>query len=110
METLTLKLVSEGLSDKQIAAQLSSQGYRSPMGESLLPSTVAAIRLKNGVMRKPNLSRPRRVKGFLTVPQLAKTLGVPAYNIYDRINKGAIEVAKDSKAKLYLFPDQSTTI
>jgi hypothetical protein len=110
MTTLVLKLAAEGLSDKKIAAQLSAEGYRSPMGDSLLPSTVAKIRLRNGVLRKPKLSRPRQIDGFLTISQLAKTLGIPAHYIYDRINKGTIDVTKDSRTGLYLFPNQPATI
>jgi DNA invertase Pin-like site-specific DNA recombinase len=110
MTTLVLKLAAEGLSDKKIAAQLTAQGYRSPMGESLLPSTVATIRLRNGVIRRPKLSRPRQIDGFLTIPQLAKILSIPTHYIYDRINKGTIDITKDSRTRLYLFPNQPATI
>lgn len=110
MTNLVLKLAAEGLSDKKIAEQLTAHGFRSPRGESLLPSTVAKIRLRNGVLRKPKLSRPRQIDGFLTIPQLAKTLGIPAHYIYDRINKGTIDVTKDSRTGLYLFPNQPATI
>jgi hypothetical protein len=44
------------------------------------------------------------------VPQLARTLGVTKYWIYDRIHNGTIQVARDRQTSLYLFPDQPKTI
>jgi predicted DNA-binding transcriptional regulator AlpA len=55
-------------------------------------------------------SHPRHVSGYLTVPQLADKLGVSRYWIYDRINNGTIQVSKDMKQNLYLFPDQPRTV
>jgi hypothetical protein len=50
-------------------------------------------------------SHPRRIPGFLTVPQLATLLDVSPYGLYDRIAKGAIQIATDAAPGLYLFPD-----
>jgi hypothetical protein len=55
-------------------------------------------------------SHPRRIEGFLTVPQLAKELGITVHFIYDRIHKGTIEIVKDQATGLYLFPDRPATI
>ena len=61
-------------------------------------------------MTKRHQSHPRRIDGFLTVPQLAKELGITVHFIYDRIHKGTIEVVKDQATGLYLFPDRPATI
>ena len=37
-------------------------------------------------------------------------MGVPPHWIHDRIHNGTIEIARDPKTKLYLFPDKAKTI
>jgi DNA invertase Pin-like site-specific DNA recombinase len=110
MEQMILKLATEGISDEEIAHQLTARGHRSPMHPHVLPSTVKTIRLKHGIMLKRHQSHPRRIKGFLTVPQIAKELGIEVHYIYDRIHNGTIEIVKDPATRLYLFPDRPTTI
>lgn len=110
MKQTILKLANEGISDQEIARQLSEDGHRSPMRQHVLPSTVKTIRLKHGIMIKRHQSHPRRIDGCLTVPQLAKELGVSVHFIYDRIHNGTIGVAKDDATGLYLFPNRPTTI
>ena len=48
-------------------------------------------------------SHPRRIPGFLTVPQLIETLNLERSWIYDRIHNGTIQVTLDAGRKLYLF-------
>ena len=110
MEQTILKLAAEGISDEEIAQQLTEGGHRSPMRQHVLPSTVKTIRLKHGIMIKRHQSHPRRIDGFLTVPQLAKELGITAHFIYHQINKGTIEIVKDPATGLYLFPDRPAII
>jgi DNA invertase Pin-like site-specific DNA recombinase len=110
MEQTILKLSAQGISDEEIAQQLTAHGHRSPKHQSVLPSTVKTIRLRHGVMIERHQSHPRRIEGFLTVPQLAKELGVTVHFIYDRIHKGTIEIVKDQATRLYLFPDRPATI
>jgi DNA invertase Pin-like site-specific DNA recombinase len=110
MENLIVKLASKGISDEAIATQLTAQGHRSPMRQFVLPSTVKIVRLKHGIMQQRSQSHPRRIDGYLTVPQLAKTLDISVHYVYDRIHNGIIEVAKDEATGLYLFPDQPATI
>jgi hypothetical protein len=110
MESLIVKLASDGLPDEEIAAQLTAQGHRSPMRQQVLPSTVRTIRLRHGIMLKRHQSHPRRIDGFLTVSQLAKKLGISIHFIYDRIHNGTIKISKDKKTRGYLFPDRPTTI
>ena len=68
------------------------------------------MRLRKGILRRAHQSHPRRVDGFLTIPQLAKKLGISVWWISDRINNGTIKAEKDKKAKCYLFPDTPETL
>ena len=110
LESRVLALAEKGVPDSQIAVTLQEEGFRSPMSLSLLPSTVRAIRLKKGIMTTKSQSHPRLIEGFLTIPQLSKSLSIPTHWFYDRINNGTIEIQKDKKTKLYLFPDCRATI
>ncbi len=110
METQIVSLAATGITDEEIAARLTVQGHRSPMSPTVLPSTVQIIRLKHGVLRKRSQSHPRRIPGCLTVPQLARALGINVHFIYDRIHNGTIEIVKDQKTGLFLFPDQPVTM
>jgi DNA invertase Pin-like site-specific DNA recombinase len=110
MEKEILRLAKGGNSDAEIADVLTRQGHRSPKHATVLPSTVRILRLRHRLFRKRSQSHPRRIAGRLTVPQLARTLGITKHWIYDRIHNGTIQVARDSQTSLYLFPDQPKTI
>ncbi len=105
MEETIERMARERQADQVIADLLTSQGHRSPMADTVLVSTVRNIRLSRGIMLRPSQSHPRRVDGFLTIPQLAKKLGVSRSWIHDRIRNGTIKAEKDERAKCYLFPD-----
>lgn len=111
MEQLIIKLSKEGKSDIEIAKYLEKQGYRSPMKNVVLKSTVESIRLKNGILRKRHQTRPL-APGYLTVIQVAKILKVSRDWLYHRINSGQIKIRKDnSKTRgKYLFEDKPETI
>ncbi|MEW6735750.1 MAG: recombinase family protein, partial [Acidobacteriota bacterium] len=104
MEKLILKLHAKGKSDQQIAQHLTEKGFRSPMKSYVLESTVRTIRLKHRLLLDQSQSHPRHVPGYLTVTELAQILDVPVHWLYDRIRNGTIEVARDPKTNLYLFP------
>ena len=72
--SLIVKLASDGLPDEEIAAQLTAQGYRSPMRQQVLPSTIKTIRLKHGMMLKPHQSHPRRAQQLFTPTPTAADL------------------------------------
>jgi hypothetical protein len=110
METEILGLVKVGKTDEEIAALLTEQGHRSPRHATVLPSTVRLLRLRHRLLRQRSQSHPRRLPGHLTVPQLARALGVTPHWIYDRIHNGTIRVALDPQRGLYLLPDQPRTI
>jgi DNA invertase Pin-like site-specific DNA recombinase len=110
LEQQVLELCAAGWTDEGIAEQLTQRGYRSPMRVVVLPSTVRTIRLRHGVLRQRSQSHPRRIAGQLTVPQLARALGVTPHWLYDRIHNGTISVTKDPATRLYLFPDEPALV
>jgi len=105
-----LRLSAEGHRDDEIAQRLTREGYRSPMRLVVLPSTVRTIRLRHRIFITRHQSHPRRIPGYLTVPQLAEKLHISVHWIHDRIHNGTIQVAKDKKTALYLFPDRPQTL
>ena len=110
MEKKILGLAKQGKTDAEIATLLSQEGHRSPRHASVLPSTVRSIRLRHRLFVKRSQAHPRSIAGFLTVPQLARHLKVTPHWIYDRIHNGTIQVTRDRKTNLFLFPDKPRTL
>ena len=110
MEKRILALSKKGHTDVEIAEQLTAAGYRSPMRDHVLPSTVKSIRLKHRILIQRSQSHPRRIPGHLTVAQLARALGVNKHWVYDRIHNGTIQITRDAQTGLYLFPDHPATL
>jgi DNA invertase Pin-like site-specific DNA recombinase len=106
IETMT----HAGHTDAAIAAHLTKLGHRSPRSESVLESTVQGVRLSRNILRKQYQSHPRHKAGYLTIPMLAKKLGVSSTWIHDRIKHGTITPVKDPELKCYLFPDTEQTL
>jgi hypothetical protein len=98
------------LEDKEIAEHLTQLGYRSPMRQHFLPSTVATVRWKKRIFRERKKPQPLRVDGYLTVLQIAKMIGTHKYWIYNHIKYGSIKVVKNSETGAFLFPDTLKTI
>jgi hypothetical protein len=98
-------LFAEGTSAAEMARQLPQHGYRSPSRPAVLPSTVKGIHLKLGLMHNRSQSHPRRRAGYLTVPQLAKALGMPPHGVYHQIKRGTVVMQRDAQTRLYLLPD-----
>ena len=110
MEARILDLEAQGKPDEEIASLLTQQGFRSPMGTTLLSSTVKAIRLRHARIHRFRGPRPRRVSGFLTLPQLARAIGVKPHWLYHMIRSGRIQTERDADTGLYLFPDRPSTL
>ncbi len=113
MEGLVVKLFKEGKTDRQIARRLTEMGHRSPQREQVVRSTVQTIRHRHGLIRGARVkgaSREHHVPGYLTLPEVARRVEVPKHWIYNRVSNGAIQVAKDERMGLYLFPDDPATI
>src|SRR5712691_5641596 len=103
-------LFATGTRDDEIARQLTQHGYRSPSRPTVLPSTVKGIRLKLGLMQNRSQSHPRRIAGYLTVPQLAKALGITPHWVYHQIKRGTVVIQREAQTRLYLFPDRPETL
>lgn len=103
-------LFAAGKSDDEMAQQLTQHGYRSPSQPTVLPSTVQGIRLRLGLMQNRSQSPPRQIVGALTVPQLAKALGITPHWVYHQIKRGTVVMARDTQTRLYLFPDCPETL
>ena len=110
MERMIVELSTKGVPDEAIAEQLTALGHRSPMRTTVLPSTVKTIRLRHRIFQKRSQSHPRRVRGFLSVSQIAEAVSVTPHWIYDRIYNGTIRVSKDPQRKVFLFPDVPATL
>ncbi len=103
-------LFAEGQSDDEMARQLTQLGYRSPSRPAGLPSTVQGLRLKLGLMPNRSQSHPRRIAGYLTVPQLAKALGITPHWVYHQSKRGTVVIQRDAQTRLSLFPDRPETL
>src|SRR5262249_16877155 len=103
-------LFAEGTSDDEMAWQLTQHGYRSLSQLTVLPSTVKGIRLKLGLMQNRSQSHPPRIPGSLTVPQLAKALGITVHWVYHQIQRGTVVIQRDAQTRLYLFLDCPETL
>jgi hypothetical protein len=110
IEGAILRLARQGQSDEEIARYLTERGHHSPRHTTVLRSSVQIVRLRHGLLRDRRQAHPRRIPGFLTVPQLTAMLGLERSWIYDRIHNGSIQVALDTERKLYLFPDTPGTL
>lgn len=110
MERIILEQSARGVADEEIAQELTAQGYRSPRGPNVLPSTVRGIRRKHRLFRQRSQSHPRQVDGSLTVSQVARALDLPPHWIYDRIYNGTIQITKDSDHGIFLFPNTPATL
>jgi DNA invertase Pin-like site-specific DNA recombinase len=110
MEAFIVAESQKGTSDDDIARSLTEQGYRSPMREEVLASTVRNIRYKHRILHSPHQARPLRIAGYLTVAQLAKAIDVSEHWIYDRIHNGTISSSKTSPRGGCIFPDRPETL
>jgi hypothetical protein len=110
MEAQLLALETQGLSDEEIAHRLTAKGFRSPLRDTVLPSTVTKIRRSHQRRHRYRLPRDRRIAGYLTVAQVARRLGVTPHWIHHRIGRGSIEIVLDEATGLYLFPDRTQTL
>jgi hypothetical protein len=103
-------LFAAGTRDDESAQQLTRHGYRSPRRPTVLPSTVKGIRLKLGRMQHRAQSPPRRLAGYLTVPQLTKALGITPHWVYHQMKRGTVGIPRDAQTRLDLFPDRPETL
>jgi hypothetical protein len=107
LEARALACVSAGLSDDQIARQLTEEGFRSAQLGGVRAHTVKAIRVRH--RRLHRVRKPCHVEGSLTVPELARAVNLSREWVYDQIRRGTLRATKDPRTNLYLFPDTAQT-
>jgi DNA invertase Pin-like site-specific DNA recombinase len=103
-------LSAKGLTDEEIAEELTRQGFRSPTDpDRVRKSTVRRTRGREIGSRPRGWAsgKPRQVPGHLTLMQAAKLLDVTPMWFYWRIKKGIIVAPK--KNGTYVFPDTPET-
>jgi hypothetical protein len=110
MEEVILRMANEGHRDEQIANWLTEHGYRSPLREVVLRSTVQKVRLRRGLKHRKGKPHPRQVAGYLTVSQIAEELEIPREWICSQIRKGTIRPEENVRNRCHLFPDKPETL
>lgn len=108
MEAEVLELESVVRSDVEIAEKLTARGFRSPTSPTLLPSTVAQIRKRNGRPRRAG-RQVLRPAGNLTLPEAAARIGVRHAQLQHLVRRGALVIKRTltgRRRRLYLVPDR----
>jgi hypothetical protein len=104
------ELWQQGLSDEQIADQLSAEGFQSARANTVSPKVVQKLRLDQGLLRiRPQNQALLEVEDRLTIRGLAQRLGVNRDWIRHRIRSGQISprylTRHPSRNKLILIED-----
>ena len=97
----------DGMNDKQIAAQLTAEGFHSARSPHVPAGTVQKIRLKQGWYLALERSRNAlELDGYLTVRGLAKELDVDPSTVYRLIYREKIDpryVRREPQSNVYLI-------
>ena len=99
----------QGFSDRQIAEQLTSEGYRSARSLSISSHTVLCIRHQNGWRS----TSPPKLDGYLTTLDLAGLLGISRSWVLRHIHNGTIDssyVSKHPNGNMYLIQNDPKLI
>jgi hypothetical protein len=68
------------------------------------------MRRKLGLRQQRSPAHPRRSAGYLTVPQLAKALGLTPHWVEHQIKRGTVVSQRDAQTRRYRFPDRPATL
>ena len=113
MEPLVMELFKEGKTDRQIAGHLTQLGHRPPQRKRRPskhgPNNPPQARAAPGSEREGHFASAPRPR-FPHLSEVARKLEVPKPWMYNRIYIGAIQVVKNGRTGLYLFPDDPATI
>lgn len=108
------ELCNQGYDDKQIAAQLTQEGFHSARAPIVSPITVQKIRLKRGWKPRFELLRGAdEWEDFWTVNGLAKQIEVNESTIYRYIYKQIIApefINHEPATGIYLFPKDNQLV
>ena len=110
MERIILERSAAGVLDETIAQELTELGLSLSHGPGRFTQHRQKHSARHGQFQKRSQSHPRRIEGALTISQIAVALDIDPHWIYDRIHNGTIQVDKDPKTRLFLFPDEPETI
>jgi DNA invertase Pin-like site-specific DNA recombinase len=103
MEKRLLELEAAGGSDAAIAEDLNREGFVCMMDKPIDAQFVKRIRLKHRRLRPPN------PEGTLSIPSLARRMGIHVSWFYRNIKQGRIQIAKNPSTGTYLFQDEPKT-
>jgi DNA invertase Pin-like site-specific DNA recombinase len=107
------ELYTQGLDDRQIAGQLSQEGFHSARRSDVAVRAVTTIRQAQGWHHKTGPQPVLKLKGRLTVTGLAQRLGVNRVWVYRRLKNGTIDpqyVTRDPQTHRYLIQDDPELI
>jgi len=100
------ELSAEGYHDKEVARQLSAEGFRSPRSEQVLPSLVTRIRRARGQLTvTAQFRQQEKIEGQWTIWGLARALQVDRNWLYVRIQAGRLPATRHPIIGHYLIPD-----
>jgi len=101
-------LCQQGYNDREMADQLSKEGFHSARSSTMLPRTVQKIRLAHGwIVRFDLLRGADEWENYWTVNGLAKQLGIHESAVYSYIYEQVIPpafVLREERTGIYLFP------
>jgi DNA invertase Pin-like site-specific DNA recombinase len=103
------ELTSQGLTDPEIAAQLTTEGFHTARRLAVTVGTIHKLRKNHGQVS--SLHRHRKVSmidGFWTIPGLTRELGVGQHWLYQRIYQGKLtepDIQRLPGYRVYLIPN-----
>ena len=102
-----LRILSEqGYHDREIAAQLTAEGFRSARSPAVLPSLVTRLRHAAGIVSVTAQFRSReKLDGCWTTWGLARALHVDRNWLYEKIQEGSLPAHRHPVIGQYLIPD-----
>lgn len=105
------QLWQQRYNDKEIAAQLSTEGFHSARSEDVSPDSVMKIRLKNKwYLPFERIRRGEKIEGYLTVSQLTDRLNISYRRGYSLIHQGIIPKDAILHDPVYLIRDEPTLL
>ncbi len=101
-----LTLGAEGHHDQEIAARLTTEGFRAPRSRHISPALVATIRRARGqISLTEQFKTEAKIDGQWTIYGLAQELAVHRNWLYSRIRKGTLPATRHPVTHHYLIPD-----
>jgi len=104
-------LSEQGYHDREIAAQLTAEGFRSARSPTVLPSLVTRLRRVGGIVSVTAQFRSReKLDGCWTTWGLARALHVDRNWLYAKIQQGLLPAHRHPVIGQYLIPDDPEVV